>query len=102
MRRTGRPWASPRSGARARDADGGVLGRWRGRSLSGWSGASRLALCLFSIVAFLIGGEAVTAWTQARLAEPGSRMAIGALLFLLLAGDIVLPVPSSLAATGRA
>lgn len=63
-------------------------------------GGVTIALCLFSIVAFLIGGEAVTAWTQAQLARPDSRTAIGVLLFLLLAGDIVLPVPSSLAATG--
>ena len=53
---------------------------------------------LATTAAFLAGGDAVEAWATARLAEPESRLAAACLIFALLAGDIVLPVPSSLTA----
>ena len=67
-------------------------------------GAGRiLAWCsaLFSVATvliFLLGGSAVEEWTARQLAAPGPRAAAAALIFALLAGDIVLPVPSSLVA----
>ncbi len=51
-----------------------------------------------TVLLFLLGGAAIEEWTARQLAAPGSRAAAGLLLFVLLAGDIVLPVPSSLLA----
>lgn len=54
---------------------------------------------LIVVASFLVAGAVVEDWLIALLAEPQGRLALGAIIFLLLAGDIVLPVPSSVAAT---
>jgi len=59
-----------------------------------------LAVALAVIVPFLLCGEAVTAWTG-RLIEGAEERPFhaAAFLLLLLASDIVMPVPSSLVST---
>lgn len=60
-----------------------------------------LLLVLFAIILpFCLFGEAITDWTNHLLAQAEShRLTTGLLLALLLASDILLPVPSSLAST---
>jgi len=63
-----------------------------------------LALFLFVsalvLVTFLLWGDALDAWTQAAIDRAGENRALVALiLFLVLASDIFLPIPSSLAST---
>lgn len=55
---------------------------------------------LFIIVPFCLFGDAITAWTS-RLIEhaDANRAYTGAILILLLAVDIVMPIPSSLVST---
>lgn len=58
-----------------------------------------LAVGLAIIIPFLLWGEAIEAWFGALAADASRRAALGWALFGLLALDIVLPVPSSLAST---
>jgi len=60
-----------------------------------------LAVVLAAIVVpFCLYGDAVNAWTDHLLAQTEAhRLTVGLLLVLLLASDIVMPVPSSLAST---
>ena len=56
-------------------------------------------LCLFIILPFLLWGEAAETWVEQFLSDAPSMWLLAAVIFLLLAGDIVLPVPSSVVAT---
>ena len=52
------------------------------------------------IASFVLWGDAIDAWTRAILGDRGvSRLVVAGILFALLASDIVLPVPSTLAST---
>ncbi|MDR2849942.1 MAG: VTT domain-containing protein [Verrucomicrobiota bacterium] len=58
------------------------------------------AVLLLVIVPFIVFGGAVNLWTERLIAQAGARpLLTGALLALLLASDIVMPVPSSLVST---
>jgi len=58
------------------------------------------AVALAIIIPFCLCGEAVTAWTHRLLSQTDAhRQTTGLLLVLLLASDIVMPVPSSLVST---
>lgn len=58
------------------------------------------AVCLAVIVPFCFYGERVNAWTGQLIGQAEAhRFAVGAALTLLLASDILMPVPSSLAST---
>jgi len=58
------------------------------------------AVLLAIIIPFCLCGEAVTVWTGQLLERAETHRAmVGVLLALLLASDIVMPVPSSLAST---
>ena len=70
-----------------------------------WQRPSRLivlvtAVALAIIVPFLLFGGTVNAWAEGLVAQAGQRpLVAGGLLALLLAVDIVVPVPSSLVST---
>lgn len=52
------------------------------------------------LVTFAAWGDAIDAWTRATVEKAGGdRVLVAAVLFLVLASDILLPVPSSLAST---
>jgi uncharacterized membrane protein YdjX (TVP38/TMEM64 family) len=51
------------------------------------------------LVPFVLFGAWLEAWTEQTLTSSGPRAITGALVVALLAGDIVLPVPSSLIST---
>lgn len=58
------------------------------------------AILVAIIVPFCLFGDAVDAWTESLIAHADAhRQTTGLLLALLLASDIVMPVPSSLAST---
>lgn len=64
------------------------------------------AIALFLLVSavvlatFILWGERIDAWTQEAVAKAADdRALVAAILFLVLASDILLPVPSSLAST---
>jgi len=56
-------------------------------------------LCLLIILPFLLWGEAAETWVDRFLSSESSLWILGTAIFLLLAGDIVLPIPSSVVAT---
>ena len=56
-------------------------------------------LCLFIILPFLMWGEAAETWVSRFLLHESSLWLLGAAIFLLLAADIILPIPSSVVAT---
>lgn len=52
------------------------------------------------LITFAAWGDAIDAWTRATVEKAGGdRVLVAAVLFLVLASDILLPVPSSLAST---
>lgn len=51
------------------------------------------------LIPFFLFGELIEAWARAILAERSARWLVALVVFGLLAGDIVLPVPSSLVST---
>jgi uncharacterized membrane protein YdjX (TVP38/TMEM64 family) len=58
------------------------------------------AVLLMVIVPFLLFGDSINLWTDRLIAQAGKKPFLtGALLALLLASDIVVPVPSSLVST---
>lgn len=59
--------------------------------------ASLLSLSI--ILPFLLWGEAAENWVDRFLSNETSLWILGAVIFLLLAGDIALPVPSSVVST---
>jgi hypothetical protein len=73
---------------------GDKLPRW-----AGWTLLACLVLALI-LVPFAIGEQAVLTWTEAWLAQPGSRYVVFGVVALLLAADLVLPIPSSLLSAG--
>ena len=56
-------------------------------------------LSLFIILPFLLWGEAAETWVDQFLSNETSLWLLGAAIFLLLASDIALPIPSSVVAT---
>jgi uncharacterized membrane protein YdjX (TVP38/TMEM64 family) len=56
-------------------------------------------LSLFIILPFLLWGEAAETWVEQFLSDAPSLWLLAAVIFLLLAGDIALPIPSSVVAT---
>jgi uncharacterized membrane protein YdjX (TVP38/TMEM64 family) len=69
---------------------------------SRWGGWTLLACLVLSLimVPFLLGEQAVLAWTEAWFAQPGSREVVFGVVTLLLAADLLLPIPSSLVSAG--
>ena len=63
-----------------------------------WTLLSLLALTLI-LVPFALYDEAITAWAQDFVASERPKTAVAAVIGLLLASDVLLPVPSSLVAT---
>ncbi len=59
-----------------------------------------IALLAAILVPFFLFEPEITSWTQALLESERSRWIVGALLGLLLASDVLLPIPSSLISTG--
>ena len=72
--------------------------RWR-RVLVLVPGMLVLALLVAILVPFLLFGEDLEAWAGTLLRPSASPVAAASVVFLLLAADIVLPLPSSLIAT---
>ena len=66
-----------------------------------WRTIFLLVAVLFAIIIpFLLYGEAINAWTDRLIAQAETRrLMTGLLLTLLLASDIIVPVPSSLVST---
>jgi len=56
-------------------------------------------LSLLIILPFLLWGEAAATWVDQFLSHETSLWLLGAAIFLLLASDIALPIPSSVVAT---
>ena len=57
-----------------------------------------LAVSFIVLISFAVWGDAIDAWTKATDEKTGgNRLLVAAVLFLVLASDIFLPVPSSLA-----
>ena len=56
-------------------------------------------LSLLIVLPFLLWGEAAEIWVDQFLSSKTSLWLLAAAIFLLLAGDIVLPIPSSVVAT---
>ena len=56
-------------------------------------------LSLLIVLPFLLWGEAAEAWVDQFLSDVSSLWLLGAAIFLLLASDIALPIPSSVVAT---
>jgi len=56
-------------------------------------------LSLLIILPFLLWGEAAETWVDQVLSDGSSLWMLGAVIFLLLASDIVFPIPSSVVAT---
>jgi uncharacterized membrane protein YdjX (TVP38/TMEM64 family) len=56
-------------------------------------------LSLLIVLPFLLWGEAAEAWVDQFLSDESSLWLLGAAIFLLLASDIALPIPSSVVAT---
>ena len=56
-------------------------------------------LALVIILPFLLWGETAEAWGDRFLSNPSSLWLLAAAIFLLLASDIALPIPSSVVAT---
>lgn len=56
-------------------------------------------LALLIILPFLLWGEAAETWVDQFLSNQTSLWLLGAAIFLLLAADIALPIPSSVVAT---
>lgn len=56
-------------------------------------------LALVIILPFLLWGETAEAWVDRFLSNPSSLWLLAAAIFLLLASDIALPIPSSVVAT---
>ncbi len=73
---------------------GSKRSRW-----AGWAGLACLVLALI-LVPFALGEQAVLAWIEAWLAQPGSRYVVFGFIALLLASDLLLPIPSSLLSAG--
>jgi uncharacterized membrane protein YdjX (TVP38/TMEM64 family) len=71
-----------------------VRSRW-----AGWALLACLVLALI-LVPFLLGEQAVLAWTEAWFARPGSHAVVFVVVTLLLAADLILPIPSSLVSAG--
>lgn len=63
-----------------------------------WCAAAALVLLLI-LGPFFLWEEAILAWSRGMLETPSSRWAIGGMLAALLAGDLILPIPSSLLST---
>jgi uncharacterized membrane protein YdjX (TVP38/TMEM64 family) len=70
------------------------LPRW-----AGWALLANLVLALI-LVPFVLGEQAVLAWTEAWFARPGSHEVVFGVVALLLAADLLLPIPSSLVSAG--
>ena len=66
-----------------------------------WRMTVLVGLMMAAVIAsFVLWGDAIDAWTRAILGDRGvSRLVVAGILFALLASDIVLPVPSTLAST---
>jgi uncharacterized membrane protein YdjX (TVP38/TMEM64 family) len=69
---------------------------------SRWAGWALLACLVLGLilVPFLLGEQAVLAWTEAWFAQPGSQALVFGVVTLLLAADLLLPIPSSLVSAG--
>lgn len=63
-----------------------------------WTLLSLAALAII-LVPFFVYEEAITAWTRQVASDGRSRQAAAAVLGLLLASDVLLPIPSSLVST---
>ena len=74
----------------ARQAGGNVLTRWC---------VAAVLVLLLILGPFFIWEESLTGWSRGLLESGSSRWAIGAVLAALLAGDLILPIPSSLLST---
>ena len=62
-----------------------------------WLAVGAIVLTLILIPYFLFG-DALTAWANTRLRSP-NKWFLGSFIFLLLASDVFLPVPSSIVST---
>ena len=70
----------------------------RTKALIRWSSALVLVLLLI-MVPFFLWEESLRGWSEGKLKTFWSPWAVGVLLATLLAGDLVLPVPSSVLST---
>jgi uncharacterized membrane protein YdjX (TVP38/TMEM64 family) len=73
-----------------------------GDELPRWAGWTVLACLVLAQILepVAVGEQAVLGWTEAWLAQPGSRYVVFGVVALLLASDLVLPIPSSLLSAG--
>jgi uncharacterized membrane protein YdjX (TVP38/TMEM64 family) len=69
---------------------------------SRWAGWALLACLVLGLilVPFVLGEQAVLTWTEAWFAKPGSHAVVFGVVTLLLAADLLLPIPSSLVSAG--